>query len=414
MNIRYFVGIDVALAEHRCGVLDGSGEAAGRSFSFPASRDGFKMLREELRRRGALPEISEIGVEATGHLWENLEVFLVQHGYTVRVFNPLLTRRFRDLARKRAKTDDIDAYLIAGLLRAQVGAASYVPDETVQSLRELTRFRAVLLDNRQDLRRRIIALLQVVFPEYSQVFSDPLSVSARAVFHIYPTADVIARASRSKLIACVVRAGGRGFTPERADKLRSLAQTSIYSGKGRSARALSLRVLLEQFEGCQHGMDELEAAMEKILQATPRLDNGDPPDVEIYLSFPGIGPQTAAALLGEWGNLRRFTTSKGVVAYVGYYPRIEESGTGACRPRLWHGGSRVLRRTLYMAAVNAVRYSPEMRTIYLRKRSQGKAPKQALIVVAVKLTTMMWSAIRHRTLYDPHRVLLASPSGGPS
>lgn len=103
---------------------------------------------------------------------------------------------------------------------------------------------------------------------------------------------------------------------------------------------------------------------------------------DLLQTIPGIGPHTAATLLGELGAPARFTDAHALVAYVGFYPVITESGQHVGRPRLSAVGSRIARRTLYLAAVNAVRRSAEWRTIYLRKRAQGKSAKQALIVVA--------------------------------
>jgi transposase len=60
-----------------------------------------------------------------------------------------------------------------------------------------------------------------------------------------------------------------------------------------------------------------------------------------------------------------------------------------------------------MAAVNAMRRSPQLRTIYLRKRSQGKSAKQALIVVAVKLLHTAYALVRERAHFDPSRLLVA-------
>src|SRR3989449_11252978 len=84
--------------------------------------------------RGATAAPTLIGLEASGHLWENLEAALVGAGYRVIVLNPRQTRRYRDVVRRQAKTDDIDAHVIAGLLRSGAAQASYVPDEQIQSL----------------------------------------------------------------------------------------------------------------------------------------------------------------------------------------------------------------------------------------------------------------------------------------
>ncbi len=81
------------------------------------------------------------------------------------------TRRYRDVVRRKAKTDDIDAHVIAGLLRSGAAQASYVPDEQIQSLRELARLRARLMADRQDYLRQLIAQLDVVLPEHRTVLA---------------------------------------------------------------------------------------------------------------------------------------------------------------------------------------------------------------------------------------------------
>jgi transposase len=161
-----FVGIDVALREHRIAVLDRDGEAVGQSFTIAASTNGVATLLRTLDARAATAAQTLIGLEASGHLWENLEAALVGAGYRVLVLNPLQTRRYRDVVRRKAKTDDIDAHVIAGLLRSGAAQASYVPDEPIQSLRELARLRARLMADRQDYLRQLVAQLDVVLPEH--------------------------------------------------------------------------------------------------------------------------------------------------------------------------------------------------------------------------------------------------------
>ena len=70
-----------------------------------------------------------------------------------------------------------------------------------------------------------------------------------------------------------------------------------------------------------------------------------------------------------------------------------------------------MRRTAYLMAVNAIRGSAEFRTLYLRKKAQGKKPKQALIVVAVKLLHTMYAMVRDRHAYTAGRVLVAPTAG---
>ena len=125
-----------------------------------------------------------IGLEASGHLGENLEAALVGAGYRVLVLNPLQTRRYRDVVRRKAKTDDLDAHVIAGLPRSGAAQASYVPDEQIQSLRELARLRARLMADRQDYQRQPIAQLDVVLPEHHAVLGDLLTARARGILAV--------------------------------------------------------------------------------------------------------------------------------------------------------------------------------------------------------------------------------------
>ena len=131
MSASYCVGIDVALHAHRVGVLGPDGEAVGPSFAIAATQEGFADLVRTLQARGAVPAATLVGLEATGHYWENLEAALVQAGYRVLLLNALQTRRYRDVLRRKAKTDDIDAYVVAGLLRS--GSAEGASSPTTRS-----------------------------------------------------------------------------------------------------------------------------------------------------------------------------------------------------------------------------------------------------------------------------------------
>lgn len=410
MSAQYSVGIDVALRAHRVAVLGPDGEAVGKSLTIEATAAGFAELVRSLRARGADPAHAVIGLEATGHLWENLEGHLTRAGYRVVVLNPLQTRRYRDVLRKKAKTDDVDAYVIAGLLRSGEAEASYVPDEPIQSLRELARLRARLLRERQDYLRQLMAQLTVVFPEYQAALGDLLTARARGILRAWPTARHVAQATARAIHHAAHSAGARGFTLEEATRIRDLARQSTYRGKAATARGNVVRTLVTQIERLTAALEELDAAM--VAELPPPAASAGPSDAALLQTLPGIGPQTAATLLGELGTMSRFASAKALVAYVGFYPQLAQSGERQEAPHLAHLGSRVARHALYLAAVNAVRRSAEWRTLYLRKKAQGKQAKQALIVVAVKLLHTIYAMLRDRRPYQPSRLLVAPATIG--
>src|SRR5213596_2681127 len=291
-----FVGIDVALRELRVAVLDRDGEAVGQSFTIAASTDGVATLLRTLDARAATAAQTLIGLEASGHLWENLEAALVGAGYRVIVLNPLQTRRYRDVVRRKAKTDDIDAHVIAGLLRSGAAQASYVPDEQIQSLRELARLRARLMDDRQNYLRQLIAQLDVVLPEHRTALGDLLSARARGILAQFPTAQHLAQASPR----AAQDAGTRGFALDAAVAVRDAARQSLYSGKAAAARAQVVRTLVSQLERLTTAIDEVDRAATALLP--PSEPGTGPSDADLLQTIPGIGPHTAATLLGEIGR----------------------------------------------------------------------------------------------------------------
>ncbi len=328
-----FVGIDVALRAHRIAVLDRDGEAVGPSFTIAASTDGVATLLRTLAARAATAAQTLIGLEASGHLWENLEAALVGAGYRVIVLNPLQTRRYRDVVRRKAKTDDIDAHVIAGLLRSGAAQASYVPDEQIQSLRELARLRARLMADRQDYLRQLVAQLDVVLPEHRTVLGDLLTARARGILAQFPTAPHLANANPRAIRRAAENAGARGFSLDDATGVRDRARRSLYSGKAAAARAHVVRTLVSQLERLTSAIDEVDRAATTLLP--PSEPGTGPSDAELLQTIPGIGPQTAATLLGELGAFTRFIDARALVAYVGFYPVFALPRRRQCRAPQW-------------------------------------------------------------------------------
>jgi transposase len=110
------------------------------------------------------------------------------------------------------------------------------------------------------------------------------------------------------------------------------------------------------------------------------------------LSFPGVALVTAATVLAEVGDFKRFKDPKAIGRYAGLNPRVFASGR---KQRLGHiakTGSPHLRWILQQAAWTAIRTDEHVKRIYLRiaKRSGKKA---AAVAVARKLLTWMWAAV---------------------
>jgi transposase len=112
--------------------------------------------------------------------------------------------------------------------------------------------------------------------------------------------------------------------------------------------------------------------------------------MRLLQTVPGIGPYTAASIIGEIQTIERFGSAKQLIAYAGLDPKIRQSGgTLNSTGRLTKRGSSYLRRSMFIAAYVAKRYDPYFRALYDKKRAEGKPYTVAVCVVARKLLAVV-------------------------
>ena len=261
-----YLGIDVCKSSSRYVFLDNDGEKFTEPFTLQNHQQDFLKLLERFKELNLLPENLLIGIEATDIWWENLYSYLTENKFKVIVLNPHQTNKFREALRIKAKTDDIDAYVIAGLLRSGEHSPSFIPEESIQVLREITKLRFQLLKDRQDYQRQACALLGLIFPEYSQTaIKNPFTISSMAILKTFPTAKHLAEAKVKNIEKIVRSIQGNNFNIQEIQSLIDTAQKSIYSGRAKDARGLNLNILLAQIETLQNSLAQLEVRTEDIL-----------------------------------------------------------------------------------------------------------------------------------------------------
>ena len=407
----YYLGIDVSKSKADYLILDNQGERLQRAFSLENSREDFQTLARKLEELNLTPENLLSGLEATGNFWENLYSFLVEKGYKVILLNPYQTRKYHQALRQKAKTDRVDALVIADLLRSNRYLSSSVPEEETEALRELVKLQYQLEGEKKRLQRRILALLAVVFPEYEKTaLCKIFGIATRKVLEKWPTAKDLATAKPKQIEKLVRSIKGNNFNISEIEKLIETAKNSIYSGRAREVRCFTIRLLLSQLDRTLSSLKKIKEEIEKIL--SPKDDSGSFPGDNV-LSIPGVGKGTLAAFLaiaGQKGTF--FSSAKKVIGYLGFYPQIHQSGEKRRDNIISHQGPNYARQALYMAAVSCIRHNREMRTLYNKKVSQGKSHKQALIYVAKKLSQMMLALLKSGKSYQPERVFV-SPTALP-
>src|SRR5438045_244608 len=126
-------------------------------------------------------------------------------------------------------------------------------------------------------------------------------------------------------------------------------------------------------------LEEIEKTITDYIKGHPEVENL----LGLYSSIPGIGRVTALQLIVDLPELLE-ENDKVLAALVGLAPWNRDSGTKIGR-RQTRGGRVRIRGLLYMAALVAVRFYPEMKQFYSKLKQKGKATKVALIAVAHKL-----------------------------
>ena len=402
-----YLGIDVSKANARYVLIDNDGEQATKGFTLTNDQKSFTQIIERFKELKLTPDTLLIGIEATGIWWENLYCFLTEQKFKVIVLNPHQTNKFREALRYKAKTDDIDACVIAGLLRSGKFAASYIPEETIQVLREIVKLRHQLVTNRQNFERQAQSLLGLLFPEYQKTaIKNPFTVASLAILKAYPTAKHLAEAKPKNIEKIVRSIIGNNFNIAEIKTLIETAQNSIYSGRAKDARGLNLNILLTHVETLQHSIAQLDKRMDDILSPQDPDDALSFPGANL-LSIPGIGPKTLAAFLSIAGSDgSAYPDGKSIVGYIGFFPKIYESGETRHDNIISRRGPNYARRAFYIASVACLKHNDEFKALYDRKISQGKSAKQALICVAKKLIHLCLSMLKSGESYNPSRVFM--------
>ena len=207
----YYCGIDIAKYKHEAAVIDEAGKALLDSISFSNTKEGCEKLPELFERLRISKDDVLIGMEATGHYWLSVHAFLLEQGYDVKVINPIQSEAFRKMYIRQTKNDSKDSFIISQIMRFGQFSATELSEEVIVAMRQLSRYRLALVDSCGDCKRRVIALLDQVFPEYDSLFSDTFGVTSKEVLSKYPTPEDMLTVSTRKLTNLLEKASRGRF-----------------------------------------------------------------------------------------------------------------------------------------------------------------------------------------------------------
>lgn len=149
-------------------------------------------------------------------------------------------------------------------------------------------------------------------------------------------------------------------------------------------------MLLQQVSFLKEQLDELTREITRLLKSVEQK----------ITTIPGIGIVSAAAIIGELGDLTRFPNVASVIAYAGLDPKVSESGTISKNRAMSKRGSKYLRTVLWQVAVSSLVHNPQLKAVYDKKRAEGKPKQVAIGAVTNKLTRIIYGILRSGKSYQ--------------
>ena len=388
----FIVGIDIAKRSHMVRVIDSEGRTVCKPFSIRNNCSGCNALLERLRKLTTHKSEFLFAMESTAHYWLALYTRLRKEGFQVVVLNPIQTDAMRDMLMEENKTDEIDTLVIAETIRFGRYKPSSVPQEKLLALRELCRNRFYLIDMGSDLKRKITALLDQVFPEFESQFSSIFGKTAISVLRQYPTPEKLSRAQTGKLTEVLRKASNGRFGEWKATQLRELAKDSFGIPDCEGVYSTLLLLYLDQLQSLR----DAAAALEKRIAALfSQFDS-------TLTSITGIGPVLGAIILSEIRDISCFASADKVAAYAGLNPKVKQSGDmKSIAVHMSKRGSPYLRRAIWLASTVAVQFDPMFKAYYEKKAAEGLRHMNIIGHASKKMTAVIFAVMRDNKIYEP-------------
>jgi transposase len=339
-RIRY-VGLDVHKRVIEACIVDQAGAVVHRE-RFALNRRTLELFATKILRPA-----DHVALEATTNCWAVTDA-LRPHVAKVLVSNPMATKA---IAQAKVKTDKVDAYVLAQLLRCDFLPEVWQPDEDTRRLRELTGRRSALVGQRTMMRNRIHSVLAMRLIE-----------APSGLFY--------------------------------GDGLEWLAKVEL-DPQGRLLVDSDLR----QSEFLQKEIDALDAELARRGHASDA--------VKLMMTLPGVDVATAEAVLAAWGDTKRFPDSDHAASYLGLAPSTKQSAEHCYHGPITKRGNSQARWMLIQAAQHLDKH-PGPLGHFFRRLCRKKNRNVAVVAAARKLAMIGWHML---TTNEPYRYAMPRATG---
>jgi len=363
---------------------------------FPVYNTGhsFKRFWEKLCRfkeKHVLDEVV-IGFESTGPYAEPICHYLRKKSVKLVQVNPMHTKRIKELTDNSPnKTDRKDPRVIADVISLGHSLSVVVPEGAAAQLRRLAHARERAIERRVAMNNQLQHLVFVIFPELVSIISPSTKTGMYLVKNFSDPERIVSMGM--KRLYGIIRKISRGrFGPDRAEKLYQAAEQSVGITEGKASLLLEITHLVSNIENENRHIEALEKQMVVFLRHIPCS--------HMILSVKGIGPVTAAGLIGEVGDFRKFQSTSELMKLAGLDLYEVSSGKHQGSRHISKRGRALLRKLLFFAAINTTRKNGVFYIPYQRHLAKGMPKMKALVAISRRLMRVIFALVRDHCEFD--------------
>ena len=347
---RLCVGVDLHKTQFTVCALSDDGEYLLEK-KYPTKEEGYNEFSGEMHNREEQGCSIELAVETTG----NARFFknqMEKEGFVVKVVN---TNKFKVITTSTKKTDANDAATLAYYLMKEMLPEAHLCSQTSEEIRRLLKTRSVLVQSVVKIKNQI----------HGMMLGYGIETTA---------AQFQSKRKRQELINDLADHNYSDFT------------------------ASSLKVMLKILDDLTEEVKEIEKHLGEMVEQND--------DVELLMTVPGIGINTATTIAAYTEDLERFEGNyKKFAAYVGIVPSVHNSNESIHYGRITKHGPQELRTAFVQAAMGMIRLTKvtsEWRLIKeYQRRKEDKGSGRAIIALARKISRIVFVMLSKRERFNP-------------
>ena len=368
------VGIDVSKGKSMVAALRPMGEVAIVPREIPHTDVDLENLAYDIISLG---EDTRVVMEATGRYHEPIAQILHEMGVFVSVLNPLLIKQSGGGSIRKVKSDKADALKIAKYGLDNWGdLREHTPmDALRQQLKLFSRQYNLYMQTAVSLQNNLISLLDKTWPGINEEFTSPVRTDGSmkwvdfvATFWHCDCVRYAGRDNFNERYRKWCKRKGYHFSMAKAEDVYIASAGHFPTLPKNSSTKLLVTAAAKELAATLIGIATIKAEMIRLAQQLP--EHGT------VLAMYGVGEITAAQLMAEIGDVRRFANRGSIVAFAGVDPAVNQSGAYQQQSTSsTKRGSPHLRKTLYQVVSTYIRRSPLDEPLYQfldKKRAEGK------------------------------------------